>query len=97
MAQQCWEVKNCGCEPGGILVPLYGVCPAATDVKHGGVNGGINAGRCCWKIAGTLCDGETHGTPEEKETICLECEFFHQVIREEGLEFDNSAVPVPAN
>ena len=49
----CWEFKNCVRNlDGGNAVEL-GVCPAAVaKVFHG-----INGGRYCWGIAGTLCGG----------------------------------------
>ena len=53
----CWEIMDCGREPSGSLVAELGVCPAATDVTHDGMNHGHNGGRICWVVAGTLCDG----------------------------------------
>ncbi len=80
----CWEVKNCGRAPGGAKVQQLGVCAASTESRANGVNGGRNAGRACWAIAGTLCGGTVQGTFATKLANCLQCEFFQQVGREEG-------------
>lgn len=80
----CWEVKQCGREPGGKHAVDLGVCPAATDTRFSGTNGGDNAGRYCWRIAGTLCDGDIQGIFAEKALTCCKCDFFLQVVVEEG-------------
>jgi hypothetical protein len=61
-----------------------GECPAATDVSFNGANGGQNAGRICWAVAGTFCGGKVQGTTAEKETSCMTCDFFNKVESEEG-------------
>ena len=81
----CWEEKGCQCGPDGALARERGVCPAASATTCDGMNGGINAGRFCWAIDGTLCDGQVQGTLEEKVLgICQDCSFFRQVKYEEG-------------
>jgi hypothetical protein len=80
----CWEVKQCGRELGGKHTEELGVCPAAIDKRFSGHNDGENAGRYCWRVAGTLCDGETQGLFAEKALTCCKCEFFLQVVYEEG-------------
>jgi hypothetical protein len=55
--KNCWEVKQCGREPGGSKTADMGVCPAAADSSSDGVNGGKNGGRICWALAGTFCGG----------------------------------------
>lgn len=82
--QNCWEVKQCGRDPGGRHAETLGVCPAAVDRQSDGLNDGINAGRYCWRVAGTLCDGEVQGLFAEKSLTCCRCEFFLQIVREEG-------------
>ena len=82
----CWEFKNCGREPGGKHAVDLGVCPAATDFRFTGTNGGENAGRYCWRIAGTLCDGDVQGIFAEKALTCCKCDFFLQVVYAEGPE-----------
>ena len=75
----CWEFKKCGREPGGAKVNELGVCPAATDTSFNGVNGGVNGGRYCWRVAGTFCKGEVQGTYAKKMLTCINCDFFNRV------------------
>ena len=84
-ASNCWEVLCCGREPGGDHVRELGVCPASTATSCDGINRGINAGRLCWAIEGTLCHGRVQGTLEQKRPACLRCPFFQQVRHEEGV------------
>jgi hypothetical protein len=85
--KNCWQVRNCGRYPGGPKVNELGVCPAATDVTRNGVNGGKNAGRHCWWVAGTYCEGKVQGTWASKLTSCAACDFFKRVKEEEGESF----------
>lgn len=85
--RNCWEFRGCGREPGGVHVHDLGVCPAAVAVDSDGINHGRNAGRYCWRIAGTLCTGEIHGTFAEKVCDCGRCAFFLAVVKEEGKRF----------
>ena len=81
--KNCWEIKNCGREPGGEKSAELGICPAALGKEYDGVNGGKNGGRCCWAIAGTFCGGEIQGTFARKLQSCLACPFYLQVEKEE--------------
>ena len=48
-----------------------GVCPAPTRIAVDGTNNGYNAGRICWAIAGTFCEGEVQGTfCTERRKLC---------------------------
>jgi len=85
--KNCWEVKKCGREPSGENVEKLGVCPAALPNEYNGVNKGKHAGRFCWAVAGTLCEGEVQGTYAKKLMGCLGCEFLKQVNEEEGRNF----------
>ncbi|MBU0676124.1 MAG: hypothetical protein KJ950_15915 [Proteobacteria bacterium] len=85
--KNCWEVKQCGRQPGGKNVLEYGLCPVTISGKFDGVNQGENGGRFCWRIAGTLCGGEPQGTAAQKLFNCLTCEFFRLVVAEEGAGF----------
>ncbi len=85
--QNCWEYMKCGREPGGSRADELGVCPVTTAEKYDGVNRGKNAGRFCWFVAGTFCDGEVQGTWARKFGSCLECPFFRLVEREEDRFF----------
>ena len=74
--QNCWEFKGCGREPNGVHVHDLGVCPASTDNRGNGVHGGLNSGRACWAVTGTLCGGEAQGTFAQKLGNCLRCDFY---------------------
>ncbi|MBF0293057.1 MAG: response regulator [Nitrospinae bacterium] len=80
----CWEFKKCGREPGGAESVELGVCPAALDTSFNGLNGGENAGRICWAVAGTLCGGKVQGTFAEKQISCMVCDFLKTVKEEES-------------
>lgn len=84
--QNCWEIKKCGREPGGVKVSELGVCPAATASIAHGKNGGKYGGRICWAIAGTLCGGRVQGSYAQKQITCLTCDFFDKVSHEEGAQ-----------
>ena len=86
----CWEAEECGRQPGGIRSQEFGVCPVTTETRASGINSGINAGRACWAIAGTLCGGEKQGNYTQKLKKCLDCSFFNKVRQEEGAAFINS-------
>ncbi|MDH5718927.1 MAG: hypothetical protein OEZ22_14970 [Spirochaetia bacterium] len=85
--QNCWEIKNCGREAGGSKEKELGVCPATENIKYNGINSGINGGRYCWAIAGTLCGGIVQGEFAKKKGACIICEFYQQVRKEEGDNF----------
>lgn len=89
----CWEFKNCGREPDGKNAAELGVCPAATEEQYDGINRGLNAGRFCWAVAGTLCEGETQGTFASKLENCLKCDFFIKIQNEEERNF----ILIPSN
>ena len=80
----CWEYKKCGREPGGAKVAELGECPAAIQVKTDGLHGGVNGGRVCWAIGGTLCGGKVQGTFAAKSANCLACEFYREVQKQES-------------
>jgi len=75
---------HCGREPGGETVDDLGVCPAAEDMRFDGINGGKFAGRFCWIVSGTCCNGEVQGTFAKKLGDCLKCRFFLDVAKQEG-------------
>lgn len=83
----CWEIKNCGRQPGGARVSEMGECIASTDKTHDGRNDGKNAGRYCWRVAGTFCEGKVQGDMAAKIMDCVQCDFFRLVKEEEGLIF----------
>lgn len=76
---------KCGRELGGLNVEELGVCPAAVDVRYDGINGGDCGGRFCWYVSGTFCNGEAQGSFAKKFRDCLECPFFAEIGKQEGL------------
>ena len=88
----CWDVKKCGREIGGTRSRELGVCPTATETRLNGAHGGLNAGRACWVVAGTLCGGSEQGSFAQKFHNCEKCDFYLQVRKEEAGKFVYSAV-----
>lgn len=82
--KNCWEVKQCGRGPDSAGKDGRPVCPAAAPGKFDGINRGMNAGRFCWAVAGTFCNGQMQGRFARKFVDCLHCDFFQQVDLEEG-------------
>ncbi len=80
----CWEFKKCGYETGGAKVKEVGVCPAASENRLHGQNSGKYAGRACWVVGGTLCEGKVQGSFATKMSNCMKCKFFDLVVHEEG-------------
>ncbi len=74
---------KCGREPGGENEERLGICPAPIAIKHDGINGGRSAGRFCWPVAGTFCNGQIQGTFAAKLKDCLKCPFLILVARQE--------------
>lgn len=85
--KNCWEVLQCGRQPGGNEVGHLGVCPAAKLGEIDGINHGKRAGRICWAVSGTFCGGEVQGDFAAKRVSCLTCKFFEQVQTEEEVDF----------
>ena len=83
----CWEFKNCGREEGGSKTGELGVCEAAADKRLNNIHDGVNAGRTCWIVSGTLCGGTVQGTYAQKISNCIECDFYNGVKKEEGRDF----------
>ncbi len=86
MAQNCWDFKKCGRQPGGERVADLGLCPASTEKRADGLNAGRNGGRICWALTGTLCGGKVQGTFAQKLSNCSDCEFYKLVYVEQGRE-----------
>ncbi len=87
----CWEVKKCGRELGGQNIYKNSVCLASTEIRLDGIHGGKNAGRACWVIAGTMCEGEVQGTFVSKDD-CISCDFYKKVREEEFKNFQHSGL-----
>ena len=88
----CWEYKKCGRQPQGPRVRDMGLCPATLETALDDVHDGTNAGRACWVINGTMCQGETQGTFAQKYKNCEMCDFYQLVRKEEGPGFTYSVV-----
>ena len=82
--QNCWEFKKCGREKGGAKISELGICPASTEARLHRINHGKNGGRACWVVAGTFCKGEIQGVFTSDIAICLVCDFYTLVAKEEG-------------
>jgi hypothetical protein len=83
MKQNCWEHKKCGRQPGGARAKELGICPVTAHEELHGAHGGMNAGRACWVIAGSLCGGKIQGTFAQKLHSCWRCDFYNMVKQEE--------------
>ena len=94
--KNCWEVKECGRQPGGDQVSTQGICPASTIMAVDGMNNGINGGRACWALTGTMSgpaekvQGTFARTMSAMSTGCYDCEFFEQVMIEEQDDFEGT-------
>ncbi len=80
----CWEFTKCGRGPDGAKGEKCKACPAALYSSIDGFNQGVRAGRACWLVAGTFCDGKVSGTYAEKIESCRECEFYKEVNKGSG-------------
>ena len=85
--KNCWEYKKCGQVPGGNQVNKLGICPVVKDSRLDKVHGGVNAGRACWVVAGTLCGGKVQGVFAQKYKTCKDCDFYKKVLAEESSKF----------
>jgi hypothetical protein len=73
-----------------------GVCPAATASEADGLNGGEMAGRICWAVSGNFSDdGEVRCASAGELVTCMACEFFKDVLMEEGIYEINFLKPCP--
>lgn len=75
---------SCGRQPGGQSAAEFGVCPATVEEALNGIHGGLNGGRACWFVAGTLCGGEIQGTFARKLFSCMDCAFYRKVAEEQA-------------
>ena len=80
----CWEYMKCGRQPGGDKVDKLGLCPTAIDPSYHGFNQGDSAGRACWLVSGTFCDGKIQGSFVDKQDSCKKCAFYKKIHAEEG-------------
>ncbi len=84
----CWEFERRGKESCCMKKTGHdGPCPAAHESRTDGINNGINGGRACWAINGTLHSGKAQGAFASKLENCLSCGFYALVQMEEGRDF----------
>ena len=86
----CWDFKKCGREPNGLKAAELGVCTASTEKRTNKINNGLNGGRACWALTGTLCGGIVQGSFAQKLGNCLKCEFYQLVGMDEGANHQSS-------
>jgi hypothetical protein len=70
----CWEIKKCERQKGGMKVYDLGECIASK----------YEMGHSCWAIAGTFCGGEIQGTTVQKVDLCSFCEVYQRYNRSSG-------------
>jgi len=70
----CWEIKKCERQKGGMKVYELGECIASK----------CEMGHSCWAIAGTLCLGKIEGTFAQKIGFCTSCEVYQRYNRPSG-------------
>ena len=68
-----------------------GYVPAFLEKRLNNIHGGYNAGRACWVVAGTMCEGKIQGTFASKFKGCGLCDFFKAIRRTEGSGLLSSA------
>jgi hypothetical protein len=78
----CWEFKKCRRNNGGSEKGPVS-CPVVTEKRLDGIHRGKNAGRACWVVPGTTCDGDIQGTFSQKIDYCFRCDFYKKVQKEE--------------
>ena len=83
----CWEYKKCGYGPNGHKYTRM-VCPTVFETRLDGVHNGEQAGRACWVVAGTYCNGSVQGKFAQKYNTCMNCDFYQKVLAEEGHRFE---------
>jgi hypothetical protein len=81
----CWEFMKCEKGIGGAKTGKTGVCPVAAECAAHGLNGGTNAGRICWVVAGNCNRGNVKCSDSHGANHCFQCEFRYKVTMEEGL------------
>ena len=75
---------GCRKNVSGFTSDEFGVCPAVTCKTLNGIHGGMNGGRSCWMVTGTMCGNKIQGDCQYKAENCVQCIFYHQVKKEEG-------------
>ncbi|MBF0097558.1 MAG: hypothetical protein HQM04_08770 [Magnetococcales bacterium] len=79
MSKNCWEVKQCGREPGGYMARQQGTCPVPLYTLADGFLGGHNGGRACAFIVRQLNASERLSACSQNSQTCDQCSFFNQL------------------
>lgn len=90
----CWQFKNCGREPGGVMAEVLGECSVASEMKFDGLNEGVGAGRSCWMVRSSVCKrAANQSAPIDP---CHTCDFYKRVVfeQEEDLHFRYTSVAI---
>ena len=87
----CWEYKKCGYGPNGNKSNSM-ICPTVSESLLHGVHNGDQAGRACWVIAGTFCEGTVQGKFAQKYNTCMNGDYYQKVLEEEGHKFQITLV-----
>jgi hypothetical protein len=85
----CWQFMGCGLQMKGNLLTFRKpyVCPVLSEKKFDGIHGGKNAGRACWMISHTICNGTRQDSLELKYKTCTICDFYRLVMEDEENNF----------
>ena len=85
--RNCWEHMHCGREPGGDKIGQLGDCPAHSEVRFTGTNGGKGGGRYCWRVIEKGPEDLQAPHWSDRNRNCLCCSFMSLVRTEEGRDF----------
>lgn len=82
----CWEYHNCKVGMNSSLSEDE-LCEVARAKECNEINNGINGGRICWSVSGTLCNNKHKGHFTHEIDSCMQCNFFKVVQSEEKKNF----------
>ncbi len=85
MKKNCWEFKKCGLDAWNMKGSS---CPVLNEARLHGTHEGTNAGRACWVVQGTQCNGKVQGTFAQKYMTCSRCDFYQEVQKQESQKFE---------
>lgn len=80
----CWEFTGCRKKKTDDRFLGRRKCLVPEMSMYDGMHGGKNAGRACWLVADTTCNGDLQLTFSHKLTTCSQCDFYLKVKEEEG-------------
>ncbi|MBF0214371.1 MAG: hypothetical protein HQM00_12575 [Magnetococcales bacterium] len=90
--KNCWEKNQCGREPGGAKEAKLGTCPVASFSLADGFLGGVNGGRACIFIVGTLAPPELANSctslANQSKRDCHQCPFFRELKKKYKKSFN---------